>query len=161
VTVSPEIAERLNRYQMSAGDVVLGRRGDVGRCAVVPDSAEGWICGSDSIAIRTDPDSLIPRFLAADLPIDLYRQQLQARSTGVTLANVNEGTLMDLKLPDRSIEDQRRALRTMRTVNSRFEFLANALSRQIDLRAERRQALITAAVTGEIDIPHEIAEEAS
>ena len=79
----------------------------------------------------------------------------------MTLANVNEGTLMDLKLPDRSIEDQRRALRTMRTVNSRFEFLANALSRQIDLRAERRQALITAAVTGEIDIPHEIAEEAS
>jgi hypothetical protein len=54
-------------------------------------------------------------------------------------------------LPD--LETQRELVRRWTTERERVEAAATAVVRQIDLLVEHRQALITAAVTGAIDIP--------
>lgn len=51
LTISDEKYEELSAYQLKTGDVVMGRRGEMGRCAVVPE--DGFLCGTGSMLIRT------------------------------------------------------------------------------------------------------------
>ena len=50
LTVSDEKYEELSAYHLKVGDVVMGRRGEMGRCAVVEE--EGLLCGTGSLLIR-------------------------------------------------------------------------------------------------------------
>ena len=153
VSVPQIVANRISRHKLQPGDIVMGRKGDVGRSAIVPIFAEGWICGSDSIAIRCRKGGVHPEFLLAALRLDLYRQQLARSSTGATLTNVNDGVLLDLCLPALDRAAQLIAVRTCEEAWRRRDQLNGRLTTQIALIREHRQALITAAVTGEIDIP--------
>ncbi len=49
--ISVEDAERLSKYRMEWGDIVLGRKGDVGRAIFVSDDYAGFIIGSDCIRV--------------------------------------------------------------------------------------------------------------
>ena len=51
LSISDEKYNELSTYQLHVGDVVMGRRGEMGRCAVVLD--EGYLCGTGSLLIRT------------------------------------------------------------------------------------------------------------
>ena len=51
LTVSDDKYAELSAYHLKIGDVVMGRRGEMGRCAVVTD--EGLLCGTGSLLIRT------------------------------------------------------------------------------------------------------------
>ena len=76
--VTEEIANRLSRHRLRTGDIVLGRKGDVGRSALIASEQDGWLCGSDSIAIRVDQTHLSFDYLAWLLRLSVIRQQLEA-----------------------------------------------------------------------------------
>ncbi len=61
--------------------------------------------------------------------------------------------LKQVTLPMPSLGEQKRIVDALRTANSRTDGLTAAIRRQLDLLAEKRQALITEAVTGELEIP--------
>lgn len=147
-----EVASRLARHRLDEGDIVMGRKGDVGRAAVVSAASAGWLCGSDSIAIRTGPH-LSSEFLGQLFQIGLYRQQLDSQSTRATLANVNEPTLLSMRIPALEAAEQERRYQLAVRSDGYRRSMGTALRRQINLLVERRQALITAAVTGELEIP--------
>ena len=46
--VSEDTAKRLETYTLCSGMIVIGRRGEMGRCAVVGEKEHGWICGTGS-----------------------------------------------------------------------------------------------------------------
>jgi type I restriction enzyme S subunit len=152
VTVTEVTARRLSRHRLRPGDLVLGRKGDVGRAALVEVHQSGWICGSDSIAVRPQLDLLSAEFLVGVLRIGYFRQQLVAESTGAMVASVNESALLSFRLPAVPIAAQNEAVRRTHQIHRRREVVVRSLTRQITLLQERRQALITAAVTGELDI---------
>ena len=54
LTVSDEKFSELSAYHLQIGDVVMGRRGEMGRCAVV--QTDGLLCGTGSLLIRTKGD---------------------------------------------------------------------------------------------------------
>ena len=56
VTVSIEVAARLFRHRLKRGDIVFGRRGEMGRCALVEESEEGWLCGTGSLRVRPNEE---------------------------------------------------------------------------------------------------------
>ena len=157
VTVPPDVAARLARHRLDVEDVVLGRKGDVGRSAIVSQNEQGWICGSDSIAVRTNKSRLLPQFLVAVLGLSLYRQQLEAASSGATLANVNEGTLLSLRVPSLSVQAQQGTIEAAKHIRERFDSLSGAINGQLELLRERKQVVITAAITGKLSIPGEAA----
>jgi type I restriction enzyme S subunit len=155
------VARRLARHRLSPGDIVVGRKGDLGRAALVSENAAGWICGSDSIALRPDASETLPGFLALVLQSAYYRQQLLARSVAATMPSLNEGTLLGFRVPNIELEVQRRACVRAESSRGRVRSALAAVNRQVVLLREHRQALITAAVTGQLDLAREIAEEAS
>ncbi|MCX4687478.1 N-6 DNA methylase [Kitasatospora purpeofusca] len=79
--ISEQHAERLGRFRLNRGDVVIARRGDLGRCAVVGEEQEGWICGTGCFVV-SPPDTVDPHYLAAFLRSPGAREWLATHSTG-------------------------------------------------------------------------------
>jgi type I restriction enzyme, S subunit len=50
--VDEETRNRLAGYVLRAGDIVIGRRGESGRCALSGDREAGWLCGTGSFCVR-------------------------------------------------------------------------------------------------------------
>ena len=53
--VSTEHVERLSRHKLRSGDIVYGRRGDIGRQAFIRPEQAGWMCGTGCLRLRTYP----------------------------------------------------------------------------------------------------------
>lgn len=52
LTVSNDKYLELPEYHLKVGDIVMGRRGEMGRCAVITEKENGWVCGTGSLYIR-------------------------------------------------------------------------------------------------------------
>ena len=104
--VSPSKAVELNRYILQTGDIVLGRRGEMGRCAVVRSEHNGWICGTGSFFLRPNEDCS-PDLLAIWLSSRQGRSALCSISSGTTMDNLGnrELGLLQVAFPDRSTQD--------------------------------------------------------
>jgi type I restriction enzyme S subunit len=59
--VSGEHVSRLSQHQLQVGDIVYGRRGDIGRKALITEREAGWLCGTGCLRI-TPGEGLEPVF---------------------------------------------------------------------------------------------------
>jgi type I restriction enzyme, S subunit len=152
VTISKEKAVALSRHALRTGDLVAARRGELGRCAVVTEREEGFLCGTGSALVRPDMGRLRPYFLKTVFSGRKVREMLSLQSVGATMDNLNADIIGALRIPVPSLEEQDRCLRI---INENFERLDSLIAKAQELIAfakERRAALITAAVTGQIDV---------
>jgi type I restriction enzyme S subunit len=94
VTLKLEDAERLSAYALSAGDLVLARRGEVGRYALVTEREHGWLCGTGSFFVRLH-ESCNRDYLGLLFTDSRFRQHLQDQSVGTTMTNLNQRILLD------------------------------------------------------------------
>ena len=100
-------AKSLKSYELRLGDIVIGRRGEIGRCAVVANEQVGWLCGTGSFIIR--PGKLFdPRFLAAMLRSPACVAELVKAAAGATMQNLSNGSLSNLSVAVPSLDEQRR-----------------------------------------------------
>ena len=107
-TVSPEKAIELSLYRMRAGDIVIGRRGEMGRCAVVTSAEEGMLCGTGSLFIRPDGSRFTSRYLMFALSSNSMKLYLESLSQGVTMANLNSSMVENLRIPVPPLTEQQR-----------------------------------------------------
>ena len=96
LTVSDEKYNLLSTYQLEKGDVVLGRRGEMGRCAVV--TVSGMLCGTGSMIIRPN-GKIRPYFLQRMLASPSFRKVIENKAVGVTMMNINVPNVSSLMLP--------------------------------------------------------------
>ncbi|PKM35265.1 MAG: hypothetical protein CVV06_17180 [Gammaproteobacteria bacterium HGW-Gammaproteobacteria-10] len=66
--------QRLTSYVLQEGDVVIARRGEIGRCAAIDKEHAGWVCGTGCFFIRPEKE-LNPKFLANLIRSSNYRQR--------------------------------------------------------------------------------------
>lgn len=97
-TVGIQKYSELKQYCLQVGDVVMGRRGEMGRVAVVGEREAGYVCGSGSLFLRPDPDRAIPQYIAAVLSSSRGRRQLEDSAQGVTMPNLNSDIVERFKL---------------------------------------------------------------
>ena len=97
LTVSDEKYQELSAYHLKIGDIVLGRRGEMGRCAVV--TAEGMLCGTGSMIIRPNK-KMRPYFLNNILSSPSYKQVIESKAVGVTMMNINVPIVSSLTIPE-------------------------------------------------------------
>ena len=86
LTISDEKYEELLAYQLKAGDVVLGRRGEMGRCAIV--SKEGFLCGTGSIFIRTKGE-VTADYIQKIISFPSFKKTIEDMAVGQTMPNLN------------------------------------------------------------------------
>ncbi|MGC0403811.1 type I restriction enzyme S subunit [Streptomyces sp. SAI-126] len=152
VTVSSEIRERLERHILQAGDVIFGRRGELGRAGVVSTEQAGWVCGTGSLRVRFRENAFHSGYLRRYLTIPAVRHYFQLHAIGSTMANLNSSILLNMPLLLPEIRDQVSIARACDEIEDQMTHRGTLVKRQLTLLAERRQALITAAVTGQFDV---------
>jgi type I restriction enzyme, S subunit len=133
---------------LPAGTVALSRDATVGRCGILAVSMAtsqhfvNWICSQ----------RLHPRFLWL-----LFRWAMQshfeALTDGATLKTIGMPDVKMIVVPVPSIDEQERIVAEASAVRSQATRTVHSLDHQIKLLQEHRQALITAVVTGEMEVP--------
>ena len=85
-SISNEKYDELSAYQLHIGDVVMGRRGEMGRCAVIPD--EGYLCGTGSLLIRTKGE-VTADYIQKVISFPSFRKTIDDIAVGQTMPNLN------------------------------------------------------------------------
>ena len=86
LTVSDEKYEELSAYHLFVDDVVMGRRGEMGRCAVV--SENGLLCGTGSMIIRSN-GILKADFIQKIISFPSVKKTIEDMAVGQTMPNLN------------------------------------------------------------------------
>ncbi len=141
------------KSRLRAGDVVIVRTGDAGRAAVVPPNLEGTQA-IDVLIVRCGP-TLEPQFLVDLLSSRVLDDAISTSTSGTIQGHLNVGALKALSIPLPSAAEQRELSAFWAQETEKIDALIAKAERFIELAQERRAALITAAVTGQIEIPTE------
>jgi type I restriction enzyme S subunit len=149
--ISAEDSQRHANTKLQVGDLVIVRSGaTAGRSALVTRDLDGSNC-VDLVVVRKSP-ALEPRYLAYVVRSQEIQDKVLHESSGALQPHFNAVDAGEILVPMRSLDDQKRVVATLDDLAWSRERMVEALDRQIDLLKERRQALITAAVTGQFDI---------
>lgn len=152
-------AEEVSNYKVCrVGDIVINRmrafHGGLGR------APSAGIVSPDYTVLRPGP-KVDGRFLHYLFRSPWFVAEMSARLRGiggvdqgnVRTPRVNFSDLGLIRIPVPSTADQARLADSLDVQREQVESLGDNLERQIRLVKEHRQALITAAVTGELEVP--------
>ncbi len=151
VTVDIETQERLCRHKLSKGDIIFARRGELGRCAIVQSNQVGWLCGTGSLKATLN-ERLIPEYAYLLITSEGVTAELSLESKGSTMDNLNTETLGKIRTPVPPTQEQLAILDYVNDVSGKYKRLIENAVLAIKLMKERKTALISAAVTGKIDV---------
>jgi type I restriction enzyme S subunit len=147
-----EIETGFARSRLRRNDIVFAIRGAVGACAMVPEEVEGANITQDVARVSPLP-SVDPSWLLYALKSRTLQQQAESRIVGATIRGINIRDLKRVRVPVPTLADQQRRAEALGHAQVHRDQVFARRQRQRDLLVERRQALITAAVTGELAIP--------
>jgi type I restriction enzyme M protein len=140
-SVTERQAEDLDRFRLRVGDVVLARRGELGRCAVVRPEQEGWICGTGCFFLRP-PAELDADYFAAYLRSSEARTWLDGHSTGsTTLKTISLDVLVELPVTLPDLRTQQAIAVMMRQLDEHEQLLREQLAVTRKLRQDSVTAL--------------------
>lgn len=153
--VLPETLDGNEDLQVRVGDLLVSRantRDLVGRSAVAERNYSHLMICDKIFRLRTRPDLCSPEYLSFFLQSSSGRHVIELAASGASqsMVNIGQGTILEMIFPVPPLETQRHILKNL-NYNEEAEAIKNA-NRFINLARERRAALISAAVTGKIDI---------
>lgn len=119
--------DRLARYRMEVGDILLARKGDVGRAVLVTPSYAGFIVGSDLMRLRLLTSEILPEYLFGFLLAPRTRSWIARHASGTTMPGINERVLNAVTVPIPPLEYQVEMVRTLTDVDSATRALADAI----------------------------------
>ncbi|MEO0376751.1 MAG: restriction endonuclease subunit S [Cyanobacteria bacterium P01_A01_bin.17] len=141
---------------LMAGDVLISRantRELVGSAALA-DSDYPNLMLSDKLFRLRATEKVLPKYLVLYLGTIAVRHQIELEATGASssMLNIGQAVIKELYIPVPSVSEQQEIVAYLNyELENYFELESQALT-TIDLLQERRSALISAAVTGKIDV---------
>ncbi len=107
ITVNKDKAEELASYKLFENDIVMARRGEKGRCALVTKREKNWLCGTGSFVLRFN-EALSREYILLLFKTQWVRDYLGGNSIGTTMTNLNHGILNKLPLLLPPLNEQQR-----------------------------------------------------
>jgi len=135
-------------------DLLFIRNVSVGLVSRVTDEVPDFAVGQETVLIRPR-GGVDSRFLRHSFMSTAVREQINLAMIGSTFRRLNVSALAALRLPSPTLEQQRLIADALDQSLARIDTLIAKAERFIELSKERRAALITAAVTGQLEIPSE------
>lgn len=141
---SPEI-------QIAAGDVLIVKTGSTfGKVAFV-DRVDYPMTINPQIAVFKNV-SCVPKFLYLALTIPAIQSLVAVNNTGGTIPTMTQTTIGGFCIGSPPLVEQQAIVEHLEGELAKLDTLTAEAQRAIDLLQERRTALISAAVTGKIDV---------
>lgn len=147
----PEGAEG-SRTKVKPGDVLFSITAYLGSVAVVPDGLESAYVSQHIALARLRKLRLSSKWVGYVALSVVGQTWFDTKSYGGTKIQLSLDDVRDLPIPVPSLVEQTAIVEFLETELTKFDTLTAEAQRAIDLLQERRTALISAAVTGQIDV---------
>lgn len=95
LTISDEKFGEMAAYHLKIGDVVMGRRGEMGRCAVV--NEDGLLCGTGSLLIRSKGE-VTADYIQKIISFPSFKKIIEDIAVGQTMPNLNVPLVSNFKI---------------------------------------------------------------
>ena len=151
--VTLEKFHELSAFEVFPGDLLITTRGSIGRCAILPEGAERGVLHPCLMRVQSDNRTISTRFLELQIqecPIVL--DQLRFMSNATTIEVIYSDSLREIWLSLPSLEEQSAILLFLSRESAKIEALISKIRQVVDHLNDYRTALISAAVTGKIDV---------
>ena len=149
--IAPAKYDELSQYSVSPGDILISCVGTFGKIAIVPDNIEPGIINPRLIRLRCS-HAIKAEYLVEVMRSNVTFEQFSSFTRGGTMDVINIGTLNEIYIALPPKDEQQELLSFVHREIGKFDTLTTEAQRAIDLLQERRTALISAAVTGQIDV---------
>ena len=150
VFISEEANDLHEKSKIFAGDVVVVRTGQAGTAVVVPKSLDGANC-IDLLIVRRSKH-VLSGFVRYYLNSQTAISQAASKSVGAIQAHYNTSTLAQLLVPQVPLDEQNHIVAYLDEATRRTDRLIAKVHEAIERLSELRTGLISAAVTGKIDV---------
>jgi type I restriction enzyme S subunit len=147
--VSIETKDRLNKFALQKKDIVIARRGEMGRCGLVDTDSEGWLCGTGSMIIRLN-DKANEKYIFQLLQSNRIKQQLESASVGATMNNLNQSILLGVQIALPPIEFQVKILNTIEQLSNKYFDISQIYFKKIKHLTALKQSILQQAFNGEL-----------
>ncbi len=148
---TPEIEAPYARARLKAGDLVYSIRGTIGDCEPVPAELDGSNITQDVARVAIANDVSAP-WVRWALLAPAIRDDLASGSLGAAVRGINIFDLKRVSIPTPPQDEQAAIAAYIDSQSKKLEQLTAEAQQAIGLLQERRTALISAAVTGQIDV---------
>jgi type I restriction enzyme, S subunit len=148
--------EVIHAHSLRKGDVLITRGNTpqlVGDVCTVPQDEPNLLLPDLIYRLTVRESEIVPEFLSAFLITPQARSQIQAdaRGSSGSMVKISQGHVLDWYIPLPPKLEQQAIVDAIESERKKTKELANILIDSIALLKERRSALITAAVTGQIE----------
>ena len=145
--------ERVLGYLLRDGDILFARSGaTVGKSFIYSKSMGECCYAGYLIRARVNQKRLLPRFLSYFAATEQYWNHIFGTNIQSTIQNVSAEKYANLALPLPPLEIQQNVVNEIGKKNEHHAAINRSVNASLDRLREFRSALITAAVTGQIDV---------
>ena len=145
-------ADEIERYSVIKGDLLVCEGGEVGRCAIWHEEES---CFYQKALHRVRPietDLDLTQFFLFSLTSSAKQGRFTGGINSATIAHLPAEAFREYKFVFPPLEEQKSIAKFLSELQLRFDALVRRAQSAITLLKERRTALISAAVTGKIDL---------
>lgn len=133
------------------GDIIYSRNATVGEAALVAENMPEFAMGQDVCLIRMGKD-VLPEYILYVLKSGVVSNQLDLAMVGSTFKRINVDDIRNFAIAIPPYNEQAEIVAELSRILDKYDILVTKAEATIELMSERRTALISAAVTGKIDV---------
>jgi len=153
----PDDIEPLPEYEIRPGDVLMSRANTaqlLGSASYVQEVDSKLLLCDKLYRLDVDDTTLDREYLVAFMRARPGRFQLEREASGTSgsMQNIGQDTVQNAWITIPPLDEQKRISRTVKQIHEKVAQMEDALCNSVKLLRERRSALITAALTGQISL---------
>ncbi|TBM07324.1 restriction endonuclease subunit S [Hafnia paralvei] len=142
-----------------AGDIIYSRNATVGEAAIVGSNMPPFAMGQDVCLIKTK-ENIIPEYILYVLKSNTIFQQLNLAMIGSTFKRINVDDIRNFSIAIPPKNEQISIVNVLKAKLEKYDQTVENAELLVNYMQERRTALISAAVTGKIDVRDWVAPNA-
>lgn len=128
---------RLSQHRLQKGNIVYGRRGDIGRRALITEREAGWLCGTGCLRVSLGESVLDPTFLYYYLGESKVIAWIYNQAIGATMPNLNTSIIRRIPITYPPLPTQRKIAGILST----YDRLIENNTRRIEILEEMARSI--------------------
>ena len=149
IFITKEKANSLPQYILNENDILLGRRGEMGRTANISEVSSGWFCGTGSLFIRLGTlfNGKLYSWIISERRVVNY---LEDKGSGTTMTNLNSTILNDLPIQVIPLKEQNQIVQEIESRLSVCDKLEESIDTSLTQAEALRQSILKRAFEGKL-----------
>lgn len=132
--------ETMKAYMLKENHIVLARRGDLSKSAIITNKEENWLCGTGCFFIKLK--KCYERYFITVYTCSFFQIFLMKDSIGQTMPNLNQKLLINAPFPLPPYEEQKKIVNTIETLRLKIEQLEQQITQREEYANQLMQSIL-------------------